>query len=452
MLAYDWNFLGLSLEAKPMTDEKVVDGSTFYECDTCDFYIFYQNKWYKQTFVTEDGINVYLYKSLIKKMFGKLFDGNITKSKIIKPDTGTTIEFTTTLPAQIIDLTGYGDTKQDGTPTPSEPVDIDVVTGEQTVTMTGKNLWKPAPDGTNIQGGITSVCENGVITLTGTSTSTSAQTSGFYNLDTPLPAGTYTYSVKNALPYRIEFVMQDSSGTNHFPRIEANSKSGTITTTWETVKIRNGISGYTSGTEINAVIEELQLEVGSTATEFQPYQSQSYTVDLGTTQLCKIGDYQDYIYKSGDNWYLHKVCEKYTFTGSENWVSIAYGTNSWNLSNLLNFPFDSNKLQIMSEVFRGIAAKDRGTAGNNLIYTASNVLFEIRNTTLTTLAGVQSATSGTPIYYALATPTDTKITDASLVTQLNALLKYTFPAGVNNITITADDLPMPLKLIISEKE
>lgn len=138
-------------------------------------------------------------------------------------------------------------------------------------TYSGKNLWKPASNGTQTQGGITSVREDGTITLTGTSTSTSTGTSPFYDLDTPLPAGTYTYSIKNALPYRLEFVMQDSNGTNHFPVIVAGSTSGTITTTWETVKIRNGIGGYTAGTEINVTIEELQLEAGSTATDYEPY-------------------------------------------------------------------------------------------------------------------------------------------------------------------------------------
>lgn len=39
-------------------------------------------------------------------------------------------------------------------------------------------------------------------------------------------------------------------------------------------------------------------------------QSQSLTVDLGSIELCKIGTYQDYIYKSGGDWYVHKEIGK----------------------------------------------------------------------------------------------------------------------------------------------
>ena len=40
------DMLGLSTESKPTTG--VVDGTTFYEVDTTDFYIFYKGTWYLQ--------------------------------------------------------------------------------------------------------------------------------------------------------------------------------------------------------------------------------------------------------------------------------------------------------------------------------------------------------------------------------------------------------------------
>lgn len=46
---YRWDFLGLSSEAKPITGEKVTDGSTFFECDTSKLYVFYQGTWYEKT-------------------------------------------------------------------------------------------------------------------------------------------------------------------------------------------------------------------------------------------------------------------------------------------------------------------------------------------------------------------------------------------------------------------
>jgi hypothetical protein len=461
MLVFEWNFLGLSSETKPLNNEKVINGSTFYECDTSNFFIYYNGEWYKQTFVTDDGINVYLYKFLMRKMFKNAFDTNISKTHVYNPEISSNITFTSVLPSNITEMEMYGDTEQQ--------------------TYTGKNLWKPAPDGTNTQGGITSVRENGVITLSGTSTSTSAGTSPFYDLDTPLPAGTYTFSIPNPLPYKFEFVMQDSNGTNHFLALTAGSTSNTVTTTWETVKIRNGIGDYSVGTEINLTIEKLQLESGSTATAYEPYvggipapnpdypqeiqtvtgeqtvtvsdgtNSQSYTVDLGTTELCKIDDYQDYIYKSGADWYVHKEVSKYTFDGTETWTSGVYGVNSWYLRGVLSFPYDTSKVQIISNLFMGVSNNDRNT-GNNVIYTTDSNTFWIRNTSLLTLAQVQAATNGNYVYYALATPTDTQITDTELISSLNSIMSYTFPEGLNYITVSGSNLPALLKLTIIEKE
>ena len=45
------------------------------------------------------------------------------------------------------DKVGYGDTKQEGEPTPTTPIPIQVVTGEQEVVVRGKNLF----DNSNIK-------------------------------------------------------------------------------------------------------------------------------------------------------------------------------------------------------------------------------------------------------------------------------------------------------------
>ena len=54
----------------------------------------------------------------------------------------------------------------------------------------------------------------------------------------------------------------------------------------------------------------------------------------------------------------------------------------------------------------------------------------------------------TILYYPLATPTDTKITDATLVGQLNAIDSAVLPKPIAYITVGATDpnLPGPLKI------
>ena len=161
------------------------------------------------------------------------------------------------------------------------------------------------------------------------------------------------------------------------------------------------------------IIDGVMIEQSSTATPYEPYG------EKGT-------------------WWLNKNIGKYTFTGSENFTAGAFGTNSWDLNNVISTSFDTNKLQIISSIFKGVAHKDRGTSGNNIIYTVNNSEFEIRNTTFTTKADIQNATKGTSIYYILATPTYTQITDTELISQLNALQLL---EGLNNISITSGDLP-----------
>lgn len=45
-----WDFLGLSTDAKPTAaNEKVTNGSTYYETDTSKYYVYYEGTWYEKT-------------------------------------------------------------------------------------------------------------------------------------------------------------------------------------------------------------------------------------------------------------------------------------------------------------------------------------------------------------------------------------------------------------------
>lgn len=454
MLAYDWNFLGLSTETKPLSGEKVVDGSTFYECDTCNFYIYYNGNWYQQVFVTENGINFWLYKALMKKMFGKLFDSNITKAKIIKPDTDTSIEFTTSLPANITNLTGYGNSTQQ--------------------TYSGKNLFGVGALGSTTNGSAT--ISDGIITLIPTGTGNSIVR---LNLIKPLPAGSYTLNSSTYLSTATQ--LRDANDSLTIYNFASSYQNVTFTTTDEAPMIRFNFLNPGNTNPIYIDLNTLQIEVGSTATSYEPYvggtaspnpdypqdinvvtgeqtvtvdETQEFTINLGSTELCKIGDYQDYIYKSGDDWYLHKEIGKYVFNGSEDWTVEQYGTNSWRINVISIYDFNADEIELKCDFANGVAFSSRNEADATktcVCYTNTFSVLIIRNTTITTKEGMQTNTAGKRLFYK-ATPTDTKITDNTLITQLNSLLNYTIPSGNHQIVVTADDLPMALKLIITEKE
>lgn len=303
-------------------------------------------------------------------------------------------------------------------PNPDYPQPVQTVTGEQTVTVSGKNLW----DTSNVIDGV------GLDGSTGqTYSATTRSTLDYTSLK---PDTTYTLSgcsMKSICFY-------DSNKT-----FISRSVQYTVTSPSGTSYIRIAFDNTVEHSNI-------QLESGSTATTYEAYQAQSYTINLGTTELCKLGNYQDYIYKDGNDWYIHQEITKYTFTGTEAWSTIPYGTNSWRLINVILFSFDTNELQIISNIFTGVKHINRNTAGSNVIYTVNNNEFNIRNTSLTSLAEVQAATIGNYVYYALATPTDTKITDQTLIGQLNALDVMRSYNDQTNIIVTAtgDNLPATL--------
>lgn len=177
---------------------------------------------------------------------------------------------------------------------------------------------------------------------------------------------------------------------------------------------------------INVVTGEQTVTIGDGDT------SQTFTVGLGSIELCKIGDYQDYIYKSGDDWYVHKEVEKVVLDGSE---------STWtrgSLSESVKFRFFvtiSGIKTTRSESELGLVLSNKlieitnglqysGTEGIRVRANGAEQLAISTYATQTmTVEDFRTwlATNNITAYYVLATATDTQITDATLVAQLNAL-------------------------------
>lgn len=98
---------------------------------------------------------------------------------------------------------------------------------------------------------------------------------------------------------------------------------------------------YVRLTGENTLLNQLQLEKGNQATTYEPYQSNSVLLTLGDKELCKIGNYEDKIFKAikGNEvydslvseekatldygkWYLRKAIGKVVLNGSENWSNM----------------------------------------------------------------------------------------------------------------------------------
>ena len=204
---------------------------------------------------------------------------------------------------------------------------------------------------------------------------------------------------------------------------------------------------------------KVQLEIGTTATTYEAYKSNNYPITLGDIELCKIGTYQDYIYKEDGSWYLHKEIGKVVLDGSHSGLRTATQTSgNYRMAvdigtNILSG--DANlTAPIYSDKFIGINrnqsyAKVQGIAPTDPEFNYKSLIIYCDATKNMTYAEFQTwlSTNNVLVYYVLATPTTTEITDDTLLEQLEAIGELY--RGTNNIMIT--DTIAPVENIMIEK-
>lgn len=347
-------------------------------------------------------------------------------------------------------------------PNPDYPQPVNVVTGTQTVKVTGKNLWGGFSNSysrTNA-GVYFTTDKDGSITASGKSnqalalsiSNTLAQSNNMY---ITLSQGTYVISADYTDGVDVD--VMTISNTTRLARAGSGDASFTLAASTD-VFVRLGVP---NGTSIDRTIK-VQIEAGTTPTAYEPYQSQSYTVDLGSIELCKIGDYQDYIYKSGDDWYVHKEIGK-SALGGLNWYDEQTSPSTGGAYRLASNDITSTVLAPANnaDLFNGlcshytpVSADSAGTYGGIIgiaIKRTGIISVYDPNYNASTSADdfkTWLANNNVTLYYTLATPTDTKITDATLISELEALLSASTYDGETDFVITATgtNLPAPLQL------
>lgn len=454
-----------------------------------------------------------------------------------------------------------GNTVQDGTPTPDAPVPVQVVTGENTVKIRGKNSLKLPSAGTN--DGVTySVNSDGTFNVHGTNNSGYEILFSLYLDSSEFQSVNYTLGAREALPYGLGCRCEIYSGgtwKRSFVSVNYTRQTQTGTPDFtDANRVRVAIT-IANGATVNIDNVGIQLEKGSSASSFEPYQEQSYEVNLGknllpypyagtgngngitftsnsdgsmvlngqnngngnssyiffnnsdeplklssgtyyfappsntavgytmydgshyynfsagnnysrtfssaqsirqiyiqvargntTTfnnlraypmltiipgqteadyapyfepiELCKIGTYQDYIWKDGDTWKIHKETTTFTLDGTKggyysSWFYIPFsGIGVTNVGGSNTPPaFSSQFIAYGYNTFTGDSSL------NGMAQSSTNFL--IRNTSCSSEATYKTwLGSNLPrFYYALATPTDTTITNAALIEQLEAI-------------------------------
>lgn len=434
-------------------------------------------------------------------------------------------------------------------PSPEYPQPIQTVTGLQAVEVHGKNLIYLEPNtGSPYLNGLSSSYDNqsGAIHIHGTPTDSWSNIGARTNLS--LPAGTYTISATNNQQTHSKSVYAyHPDGTRTQFYIGPTEQFKTVTVSKPIVNYYIYVSQMTIGEAIDDIFY-MQLEKGSTATDYEPYSSTDYGVDLncniydksqsyrdgydiripiainpgskyafsaptgwvgaylydsagtltrtightsstrsgeftaeanevkavftfyawedvtwswtdikfydvaGVIKLCGLDNYQDYIYEDGNDWKVHKEIGEVTLDGSETWTkdSANSGYRFWtskatDIKTSIDAVLKANRLGVA----QGDTWEYDGISGSS---STNPIRLFIRDALFNDMTAEQLrawlTTHNIIAYYALATPTDTVITNQNLIAQLNALKQGGAEEGTTYIKVSATDPNLPAKLYV----
>jgi hypothetical protein len=304
-------------------------------------------------------------------------------------------------------------------PNPSYPYPVKSVTGDNTINICGKNLFKEWI-------GATINPDTGVISSTAR------------NLTNPIevqPSTTYTMWRENTgfAMYSIEFDKNDNWLAKN--TITSANTTQTFTTNANTKYVR--LYQYTSYAPTN----KAQLEKGSVATDYVEHEEQNYQLSLGDIELNSSpdGTIRDAIIGKPNEWYKREYIGKVVLDGSESWED----RPSYQYADRF----------VLSTVMRDLTQNDMlinnfkyGNANSNtypyLAKSGGQCVINFSEFGSTTLEQFKEwlTTHNTIVYGTRVTPTDIPITDTTLITQLNNIYNNAHSYnGVTNITTTYED-------------
>lgn len=196
---------------------------------------------------------------------------------------------------------------------------------------------------------------------------------------------------------------------------------------------------YTSigGSDGESNFTNIQLEEGS-PTDYDPYYNY---------ELSKIGDAEDYFYKENEKWYLHKKGGEVTLDESEN-ITL-YQTSS--TRTIFRYNIGDNFLEnyeyLLCNYFIAVSQASTWKFGNISVRAGTKAIyFTVEGNTTLEDFKTWLSTHNTKVQYALLTPTNTEITETTLINQLEAIRKAQSYDDQTNITQTNEDLPFILNI------
>ncbi len=326
-----------------------------------------------------------------------------------------------------------GNASQASDPTGTNPVPVNTVTGEHTIAVSdgnsqtqtykvnlGKNVF--AISSNYSANGVNFIINSdGSIRIYGTATADTDYSTAMdlYELGVVL-GETYTASMTGRVNGVNLQVAPYNGATWVGTPISINSGTGSVHTTGTLSgtganKIQCVIR-VTNGTVVDTTITA-QLERGSSVTPFAPY--------FAPIELRKLGDYQDYITRNGNNWYIHRETARIRITTFSNGED-AQGQRRYFFAKPADSlaPLDTTlgRTAYSNIAKLGIGG---GTWANPNCFTFSTtdglVTTDAWNSMTTAQANTWLQSNPFLIYYPLAESTEELITVPSLIEQLNTL-------------------------------
>ena len=207
----------------------------------------------------------------------------------------------------------------------------------------------------------------------------------------------------------------------------------TVASGWSYISIEV-IANTTFTSSMLDGVQIMLCKGSATINDYTPYKT--------PIELCKIGDYQDKIYKQNGNWYIYKEIGRVVLNGSESWTLDSTNSRFYNINYISDYMVNQRTNAITNYYRYGDSASD----GYFALSGSNNYLFiHFPNSSTNTVALFKTWLGGhnVEVYYVLNTPTNTLIEDEELINQLESIRLL---SGLNNVSVSSADLPAILQL------
>lgn len=217
-------------------------------------------------------------------------------------------------------------------------------------------------------------------------------------------------------------ILSFNNGTTNISYVDKNNTSFIVPPNTTNVYISTLITNK----------DTLQINEGSTSLPYEPY---------------------------GTGWYVKKEIGKIILNGSESWTFAGSITNNISYQLILTNDNPYTATDIFYSALCNYYSYSQESlyritdVSKNGLFTClrsgNNFLFRMVNKDITTVENWETwlSTHNTIVYYPLATPTYTEITDSTLISQLNALARsYTSQTNISQVN---NDLPFELDVSVT---